>query len=55
MSHADEAKLRKLYPDASARAAADRAIEKLPDDRTMHEHMQVWLEVYWLYSGGRRK
>lgn len=55
MSRADEALLRKLYPDANAREAADQAIKKLPDDQTMHEHIQVWLEVYWTHSGGRRK
>lgn len=55
MSRAEDVLLRKLYPDANARDAADKAIEKLPDDRTMHEHIQVWLETYWLSSGGRRK
>jgi len=39
------------YPDKKARERADEAVDHLPLDATMMEHIVLWEEVYFAAGG----
>lgn len=40
------------FPTASAREVADRAIDALPNDCSVADHLDVWVRAY-LKAGGK--
>lgn len=42
----DEQLLRERFPNAKARAAADKAVEDLPESAPMTAHIDCWIAAY---------
>jgi hypothetical protein len=54
MSKKDDAWFAKHFPNAKAREAADKAIDKLDSREPMTTYLDTWIEAY-IKAGGKTK
>lgn len=51
----DNAKLKKRFPSAHARQAADKAVDHLPANAQMSAYIDVWIKSYRQAGGKETK